>query len=288
MTCTTPLPERLDPPDAASECAVCHRVTEDGRDLELCDEAVYRLRERKKINQGTNMPTGVQFVCEDCQEDLINAVPAIDHASALSEISDALGLDEYEHPALRARKVVQRLQSSTAPDGQPILAEAFADNGAHSHWYLIDPKTGAKVWSEDPEECAARGFSVSSPAPVGVEVRDWLTTSDVIEAFGSWEDSKPWAYIADDLNRIVASRLPAIKPGEVETCEWHPGDIPGTGVRGWKTACGEAMYPKHRWRLGVDGLNYCPNCGKRAVQVSDDEWAARSAQATTTEKETPC
>lgn len=128
----------------------------------------------------------------------------------------------------------------------------------------------------------------SSPAPVGVEVRDWLTTSDVIEAFGSWEDSKPWAYIADDLNRIVASRLPAIKPGEVETCEWHPGDIPGTGVRGWKTACGEAMYPKHRWRLGVDGLNYCPNCGKRAVQVSDDEWAARSAQDTTTKKETPC
>lgn len=80
---------------------------------------------------------------------------------------------------------------------------------------------------------------------------------------------------------IAASRLPAIKPGEVETCEWHPGDIPGTGVRGWKTACGEAMYPKHRWRLGVDGFNYCPNCGKRVVQVSDDEWAAQSAQATT-------
>lgn len=109
MTIPNPFPERLDPPDAAGECAICKRVTEDGRDLDLCDEAVYRLRERKKINQGTNMPTGVQFVCEDCQEDLINAVPAIDHASALSEISDALGLDEYEHPALRARKVLAML-----------------------------------------------------------------------------------------------------------------------------------------------------------------------------------
>ncbi|MFA5266161.1 MAG: hypothetical protein WC378_20245 [Opitutaceae bacterium] len=72
--------------------------------------------------------------------------------------------------ALRAE--LQRLQSSPAPDGQPILAEAFADNGAHSHWYLIDPKTGAKVWSEDPEECAARGFSVSSPSPVAGGVTD--------------------------------------------------------------------------------------------------------------------
>lgn len=62
-----------------------------------------------------------------------------------------------------------------------------------------------------------------------------------------------------------------------EECEWHPEDTPGTGVRGWKTSCGESMYPKHRWRIGEDGLNFCPNCGKRAVQVTDDEWAARSS-----------
>lgn len=165
MTCTTPLPERLDPPDAASECAICHRITEDGRDLELCDEAVEALRKARKLHKTVAVRIGKQFVCESCLDDLHDAQER-HRAEAFDTISDALDLDEYEHPALRARKMVQRLQSSTAPDGQPILAEAFADNGAHSHWYLIDPKTGAKVWSEDPEECAARGFSVSSPAPV--------------------------------------------------------------------------------------------------------------------------
>lgn len=73
-----------------------------------------------------------------------------------------------EEIAKASKEKAQRLQSSPAPDGQPIVAEAFADNGAHSHWYLIDAKTGDKLWSEDPEECAARGFSVSSPAPVVV------------------------------------------------------------------------------------------------------------------------
>lgn len=51
MTCTTPLPERLDPPDTASECAICHRVTEDGRDLDLCDEAVDALLDAGAIRR---------------------------------------------------------------------------------------------------------------------------------------------------------------------------------------------------------------------------------------------
>jgi hypothetical protein len=35
---------------------------------------------------------------------------------------------------------------------RPIVCEAFADNGEHSHWRLIDPKTGKLLWSELPEE----------------------------------------------------------------------------------------------------------------------------------------
>jgi len=31
-----------------------------------------------------------------------------------------------------------------------VIVEAFADNGEHSHWYLIDSKTGATIW-EEPE-----------------------------------------------------------------------------------------------------------------------------------------
>jgi len=43
---------------------------------------------------------------------------------------------------------------------KPIVEEAFADNGEHSHWFLIDPTTGSKIWSEDPEECSAKGWPV--------------------------------------------------------------------------------------------------------------------------------
>lgn len=43
---------------------------------------------------------------------------------------------------------------------KPKLVEVFADNGEHSHWTLIDPVNGEKLWSENPEECAAMGYPV--------------------------------------------------------------------------------------------------------------------------------
>lgn len=48
------------------------------------------------------------------------------------------------------------------PKAVPFLSEAFSDNGAHSHWKLIDPITGENLWSEDPEEDAATGHPVSN------------------------------------------------------------------------------------------------------------------------------
>jgi hypothetical protein len=35
---------------------------------------------------------------------------------------------------------------------KPIVSEAFADNGEHSHWRLINPETGELLWTECPEE----------------------------------------------------------------------------------------------------------------------------------------
>ncbi|MFV0470011.1 MAG: hypothetical protein ACK5MK_13930 [Dysgonomonas sp.] len=37
-------------------------------------------------------------------------------------------------------------------DNAPILLENYADNGAFSHWSLIDSDTGELLWSEAPEE----------------------------------------------------------------------------------------------------------------------------------------
>ena len=95
----------------------------------------------------------------------------------------------------------------------------------------------------------------------------------------SCNDDDKWEPKKSKLRSEVAALRRQLEERGVgpDECEWHPGDIRGTGVRGWKTSCGESMYPKHRWRISEDGLNFCPNCGKRAVQVTDDEWAARDA-----------
>lgn len=37
----------------------------------------------------------------------------------------------------------------------PIVCERFADNGAHSHWDLINASTGETLWSEDKEQVAS-------------------------------------------------------------------------------------------------------------------------------------
>lgn len=105
MTIPNQFPERLDPPDDAGECAVCHRVTEDGRDIELCDEAVEAVHSAAMIRLSAHIPTGMQFVCESCLDDL-HAAQERHRAEAFDAISDALDLDVYEHPALRARKVL--------------------------------------------------------------------------------------------------------------------------------------------------------------------------------------
>jgi len=45
---------------------------------------------------------------------------------------------------------------------KPLVNEVFADNGEHSHWNLIDVKTGANLWSENPIEDKAVGHKVEN------------------------------------------------------------------------------------------------------------------------------
>lgn len=112
--------ERLDPPDTASECAICHRVTEDGRDLEPCDEAVDALLDAGAIRRNAAVDAGVQFVCESCLDDLHDAQER-HRAEAFDTISDALGLDDCEHPALRARKAIAAYRLRTVQPGEVVV-----------------------------------------------------------------------------------------------------------------------------------------------------------------------
>lgn len=43
---------------------------------------------------------------------------------------------------------------------QPLVIEIYADNGEFSHYALIDIDTGEKLWSENPDECRAKGNPV--------------------------------------------------------------------------------------------------------------------------------
>lgn len=43
---------------------------------------------------------------------------------------------------------------------KPLLVEVFSDNGEHSHWTLVNPLDGSKLWSESPEECKSMGYPV--------------------------------------------------------------------------------------------------------------------------------
>jgi len=50
--------------------------------------------------------------------------------------------------------IVVRVEDRIKPQrtDKPVVSEAFADNGEHSHWRLIDPETGKLLWSEFLEE----------------------------------------------------------------------------------------------------------------------------------------
>ena len=50
--------------------------------------------------------------------------------------------------------IVVRVEDRIKPQrtDKPVVSEAFADNGEHSHWRLIDRETGKLLWSEFLEE----------------------------------------------------------------------------------------------------------------------------------------
>lgn len=126
MTCHSPFNERLNPPNHAATCAICKRETHDGRELELCDEAVEAVHSAAMIRLSAHIPTGMQFVCESCLDDL-HAAQERHRAEAFDAISDALDLDEYEHPALRARKMIAMLRPKFSNDDWSTLYRRVAN-----------------------------------------------------------------------------------------------------------------------------------------------------------------
>src|SRR4051812_26652049 len=47
-------------------------------------------------------------------------------------------------------------------DSEPKVVSVKHDDDTHSHYALIDSE-GRKLWSENPEECAAQGYPVYDP-----------------------------------------------------------------------------------------------------------------------------
>lgn len=45
---------------------------------------------------------------------------------------------------------------------EPHVISVTNDDGTHSHYALINPENGEKLWSENPEECKAQGYPVKS------------------------------------------------------------------------------------------------------------------------------
>jgi len=50
-----------------------------------------------------------------------------------------------------SEEVQNKYLNSTKFPGEPRVVERCADNGVHSHWDLVDKKTGETLWSEDPD-----------------------------------------------------------------------------------------------------------------------------------------
>jgi hypothetical protein len=50
--------------------------------------------------------------------------------------------------------IIPFIEAMHCAEGRPIIAERFADNGEHSHWIMIDPKTGDVLAAETGEEPA--------------------------------------------------------------------------------------------------------------------------------------
>jgi len=78
------------------------------------------------------------------------------------------GLSDYE---LELEKIINIIKNELSTlrcililkkycEGRIKLNEVFSDNGEHSHFNLIDVKTGENLWSEFPEEDKTKGFKV--------------------------------------------------------------------------------------------------------------------------------
>lgn len=63
-----------------------------------------------------------------------------------------MGKDGYEYHMKRVAELESTPADQDAPLNKPTIVERFADNGAHSHWELVNTDTGEMLWSEWPDD----------------------------------------------------------------------------------------------------------------------------------------
>lgn len=85
---------------------------------------------------------------------------------------------------------------------KPIIVERFADNGAHSHWEVVDPSNGASIWSEDednPDYVKAKKWDDALDRLSAIYYGDTLET----EANFDEEDAGDWIIkLRDEVEKI--------------------------------------------------------------------------------------
>lgn len=190
---------KAEPPDNSGECACCGRITEDGRDVELCEEDGIEVRGKPV--------TGHAFLCDTCDDERLDRISCADLESAIEEL-EAIVTGDGLHPALRARKAVKMVETFRAElervkQEKDALADEVLLTNEHEHQIL-----------QERNEARSEVERLKS-APVVVPELTEKVSQEVI-AKTHYEDfpsgTKKWFRIGW---AALASRLSSIKPGEV-------------------------------------------------------------------------
>lgn len=104
-------------PDNRGECAHCGRVTEDGRDVELCEE--------DGIEARGQLVTGEAFLCDECDNERQDRFSRRDYEKAVELLEDVIN-DVGLHPILRARKTAEMVDKLRA---EVEMLKTLADAG---------------------------------------------------------------------------------------------------------------------------------------------------------------
>ena len=144
---------------------------------------------------------------------------------------------------------------------KPYINERFADNGAHSHWELLDDEGGI-IWTEDTENCFMDKHhpnhrpKQSTPAPKAVNTKGMTA----YQLAGAIMDMKPDTPMRAE---IIRERSESI----IQFAEAYHDPQPTPPQRTGKYILGnlsiEYKCAKHGCDLEqTENFCYCPQCSK--------------------------